>query len=158
MNPNSQLDLTAYMNHSILPASRELSWVWWLAPLNPARGRQRQVDLNEFEASLAYIMGSKPASATQWDSFKETILVDKVTCYNMKVGVKECDPISIILMLPKTWVQNQFKDQPEVHSKAIAFSITEILNLNKIMKNNLLYKYAQPSSLNTEIFSSRKPL
>lgn len=72
--------------------------------------------------------------------------------------VKECQPISIRFMLPKTWVQTQFKNQSEVNSKAVALSITEILNLNEIMKNNLLYKYAPPYYLNTEIFSSRKSL
>lgn len=29
--------------------------MWWLVPLMLALGRQRQVDLCEFEASLAYI-------------------------------------------------------------------------------------------------------
>ena len=30
------------------------SWMWWRTPLIPALGRQRQVDLYEFEASLVY--------------------------------------------------------------------------------------------------------
>jgi hypothetical protein len=34
-------------------------------PLIPALGRQRQVDLDEFEASLVYRMSSRTARATQ---------------------------------------------------------------------------------------------
>ena len=33
---------------------REKTGQWWRMPLIPALGRQRQVDLREFEASLVY--------------------------------------------------------------------------------------------------------
>ena len=39
---------------------------WWHTPLFPALGRQRQVDLHEFEASLAYRTSCRTGSkATQ---------------------------------------------------------------------------------------------
>ena len=34
-------------------------WVWWHTPLVPAFGRQRQVDLCEFKASLVYRVSSR---------------------------------------------------------------------------------------------------
>jgi hypothetical protein len=37
----------------------------WHMPLIPAFGRQRQLDLCEFQASLVYIVGSRPDRATQ---------------------------------------------------------------------------------------------
>jgi hypothetical protein len=42
-----------------------VSRVWWHTPLAPALGRQRQMDLLEFEASLAYKASSRTARATQ---------------------------------------------------------------------------------------------
>jgi hypothetical protein len=42
--------------------------------LIPALGKQRQVDLHEFEASLVYKESSRPARAvTQWNSVSKTI-------------------------------------------------------------------------------------
>jgi hypothetical protein len=38
---------------------------WWCTPLIPALGRQRQVDLCEFEASLLYKVSYRTARATQ---------------------------------------------------------------------------------------------
>jgi hypothetical protein len=38
---------------------------WWCTPLAPALGRQRQVDLFEFEVSLLYKSSSRTARATQ---------------------------------------------------------------------------------------------
>jgi capsid protein len=40
------------------------SW-WWHIPLIPALGRESQVDLCEFEASLVYRVSSRTARATQ---------------------------------------------------------------------------------------------
>lgn len=39
----------------------EIARVWWCMPLIPEFGRQRQVDLWEFEASLVYILSFRPA-------------------------------------------------------------------------------------------------
>ena len=36
---------------------------WWHTPLIPALGKQRQVDLCEFEASLVYRASSRTATA-----------------------------------------------------------------------------------------------
>ena len=36
--------------------------IWWLTPLIPALGRQRQMDLCEFEASLVYRASSRTGS------------------------------------------------------------------------------------------------
>ena len=41
--------------------------VVYYAPLIPTLGRQRQVDFCEFEASMVYIVSSRPARATQRD-------------------------------------------------------------------------------------------
>ena len=38
--------------------------VWWCTRLNPALGRQKQMDLCELQASLIYIENSRPAQAT----------------------------------------------------------------------------------------------
>lgn len=45
-------------------AFKKNRWMWWSKPLLPALGRQRQMDLCEFEASLVYI---EPVKATQRD-------------------------------------------------------------------------------------------
>jgi hypothetical protein len=42
-----------------------LCQVWWLKPLIPALGTQRQADICEFEASLVYRVSSRAARATQ---------------------------------------------------------------------------------------------
>ena len=50
------------------PASHqdsELAGQWWCTPLIPALGKQRQVDLCEFEASLVYRASSRTARAIQ---------------------------------------------------------------------------------------------
>lgn len=38
---------------------------WWYIPLIPALVRQRQMGLYEFEASLVYLISSRPARKTQ---------------------------------------------------------------------------------------------
>jgi hypothetical protein len=38
--------------------------MWWHKPFIPAFGRQRQVNLYEFKASLIFIANSRPAKAT----------------------------------------------------------------------------------------------
>ena len=43
-----------------MPAGR-----WWSTPLIPALGKQRQVDLYEFEASLVYRASCRTARAIQ---------------------------------------------------------------------------------------------
>ena len=40
-------------------------WWWWHMPFIPALGRQGQVDLCEFEASLVYGVSSRTVRATQ---------------------------------------------------------------------------------------------
>ena len=37
-------------------------WQWWHTPLIPALGRQRQVDICEFKASLVYRVNSRTGS------------------------------------------------------------------------------------------------
>jgi hypothetical protein len=39
--------------------------VWWCTPLTPVLGRQRQVDLCEFEANLVYVVSSRTARAME---------------------------------------------------------------------------------------------
>jgi hypothetical protein len=41
------------------------NWVWWCTPLISALGRQGQVDLREFKASLGYRESSRPAWAIE---------------------------------------------------------------------------------------------
>ena len=38
---------------------------WWRTPLTPALGRQRQVNLGEFEASLVYKVSSRLLKGTR---------------------------------------------------------------------------------------------
>ena len=38
---------------------------WWYIPLIPALGRQRQLDLSEFKASLVHRVSSRTVKATQ---------------------------------------------------------------------------------------------
>ena len=45
--------------------------MWCLTPLIPALSRQRQVNLYEFEASLAYIVSSRTARDTDSVSVRE---------------------------------------------------------------------------------------
>ena len=49
-----------------------LCQVWWLKPLIPALGTQRQADICEFEASLVYRVSSRAARATQRNPVSKT--------------------------------------------------------------------------------------
>lgn len=47
------------------------SWAWWLSI--PAHGRQRQVDLRELEASLVWVLSSRPELlSTSWGCASKT--------------------------------------------------------------------------------------
>ena len=60
---------------------------WWLTPLIPALGRQRQAD-SEFEASLVYRVSSRTAKAIQRNSVSET-KQNKTTTTNQKKPTKQ---------------------------------------------------------------------
>jgi hypothetical protein len=49
----------------------ETAWRWWHIPLIPALGRQRQVGVCEFEASLVYRVSSRASKATQGNNVIE---------------------------------------------------------------------------------------
>jgi hypothetical protein len=46
-----------------------LNQVWWYTPLIPAVGRQRQVVLCEFKASLVYLVSSRPV----WAAYRDPV-------------------------------------------------------------------------------------
>ena len=50
---------------TILTLSRKCVRLWWLTPLIPTLGRQRQIDLCEFAASLVYRVSSRTFRAIQ---------------------------------------------------------------------------------------------
>jgi hypothetical protein len=50
--------------------NKNLAGQWWSKPLIPAPGRQRQVDLCEFKASLVYRVSPRTGRATQRNLFK----------------------------------------------------------------------------------------
>jgi hypothetical protein len=47
------------------------TWRCWCTPLTPALGRQRQVNLSEFEASLVHRVNPRTARATQRNSISK---------------------------------------------------------------------------------------
>ena len=50
----------------------KLNWSWWLMPLIPGLGRQRQADLYESEGSVVNIVSSRTARAKDF-AFKKGI-------------------------------------------------------------------------------------
>ena len=50
----TQFYILTHHNQSVL------GWVWWHMPLISALGRQKQMDLCVFEASLVYVVSSRP--------------------------------------------------------------------------------------------------
>lgn len=51
----------------------EYSWVWGYLPLSAVLGKQREVNLLEFEANLLFLASSKPVRATQKHSVSITV-------------------------------------------------------------------------------------
>ena len=52
-----------------------ISWAWWYRPLIPALGRQRRVDLGEFEVSLNYIESRAARTAQRKPASKNCIFI-----------------------------------------------------------------------------------
>jgi hypothetical protein len=50
---------------------RDSGCAWWRTPLIPALGRQRQAQISEFQASLAYRVSSRTARTTQRNPVSE---------------------------------------------------------------------------------------
>jgi hypothetical protein len=58
----------------------------WCVPLIPALGRQRRVDLCEFEASLVFIVSSRTAKAIQRETLSQK---SKQANKQTKIGIQE---------------------------------------------------------------------
>lgn len=65
------LGYTVHFRLARVRLSLKTTWAWWDTPLMAASGRQRQVELCEFEASLTYRVNSRTARATQRDSVSQ---------------------------------------------------------------------------------------
>ena len=64
---------------------KEGIWAWWLTPLIPALGRQRQADLYEFQASLVYTVNSRLHSV-----YIEKPCLEKENKRNIKTCILSC--------------------------------------------------------------------
>ena len=62
-----------------------VAWQLWRTPLIPAFGRQRQVDLCEFEASLVYRVSSRTDRVTQRNSVLKNKQAKKKKNYHFEI-------------------------------------------------------------------------
>ena len=64
MESKNKTNKRVHLDLKLLLIEKIISWVWCRTPVIPALGRQKQMDLCEFEASLVYIVSSRTAKAT----------------------------------------------------------------------------------------------